>query len=335
MLAAHGVRVDTLDMPKGRLTLSGVVKLYRLLRRERPDIVQTWMYHANLVGGVVAHLAGIRNIAWGLHQAFIDPKSSRLSTRLVNWCCARLSTVIPKSIVSCSQRGAPMYAKAGYEASKIVVIPNGYDVDQFAGDVGSRIAIRNQFSIPVDTFLIGMVARWHPVKDHANLLSALARLVELRDTPWRCLLVGAGTDASNVELGELIASDGLEARIVGVGQRTDIAAVMSSLDLHVLASRSEAFPNVVAESMACGTPCVVTDVGDAPHIVGDTGWVVPPKTPDVLADAIAVAMAAAQDAVAWDTRRLACRARVVENFSLSRMVASYRQVWSGMQQESA
>ncbi|MDB5540762.1 MAG: glycosyl transferase family 1 [Devosia sp.] len=335
MLAAQGVRVDCLDMPRGQLTLAGLLKLFRLLRRERPDIVQTWMYHANLVGGVMGRLLGIRNVVWGLHHNFLDSASASRTTRLVNWCCARLSHVVPRSIVSCSQQGAVTHAALGYAASKFAVIPNGYDLSQFSTDDRARATLRSEWRVAPDTFLIGMVARWHPVKDHPNLLAALTKLVANRISPWRCVLIGTGTGADNIQLRDRIAELHLDGQIVMLGHRGDIAATMNALDLHALASYSEGFPNVVAEAMACGTPCVVTDVGDASYIVDDTGWVVPPRMPEALANAIAAAMEAARDNTAWANRRVACRARVVEEFSLSRMVSSYQRVWHEIQGDQA
>ena len=121
----------------------------------------------------------------------------------------------------------------------------------------------------------------------------------------------------------------IEKRINLQGRRNDIVAVMNGIDLFVLSSKSEAFPNVLNEAMLCGTPCITTNVGDAREIVGDTGWVVRPKDPQVLAKTILQAAKEKQsNNNAWLQREAACRQRVVENFSLNEMLKKYKEVWS-------
>ncbi len=174
--------------------------------------------------------------------------------------------------------------------------------------------------------VIGSVARWNPQKDHANLISALSLLAR-QGRDFRCILVGPGLERSNAELWTLIAESGLENKVVLLGPRYDIPAIMSAFDLLVLSSYTEAFPNVVAEAMACGTPCVVTDVGDAALIVGNTGWVSRPRDPHALALSIETALPAVQSAQR-EAISQACRQRIVETFGLERMALAYRSVWS-------
>jgi glycosyltransferase involved in cell wall biosynthesis len=172
-----------------------------------------------------------------------------------------------------------------------------------------------------------MVARFDPQKDHANLLAALSLLKE-RGVEYCCVFVGTGVDCANETLTQLISAAGLEKNVQLLGRRNDIPAVMNALDLHVLSSSfGEAFPNVLAEAMACGTPCVTTDVGDAALIIGETGWVVPPEDVGALANSIEKAIMLWQDQPGWQKRKRACRKRVEDEFSLSAMVSAYRGAW--------
>jgi glycosyltransferase involved in cell wall biosynthesis len=215
------------------------------------------------------------------------------------------------------------------------VIANGYDLSRYAPDTAARERVRGQWGLAGDVPVIGCVARWDPLKDHANLLRAVAALVrDGRDGGLRCVLVGRGMTADNPELMALVDKLDLRERLVLAGPSDDVPAVMNGLDLHVLSSCAEGFPNVVAEAMACGAYCVATDVGDAAYIIGDTGVVVPPEQPEALARGIESALR--EVALRGRSRAgEAGRARVLENFDLARMVQSYAAVWRRLSGASA
>jgi len=327
-LAALGVTVHHLDMPRGRLTLGGLIKLFRLLRKERPALVQTWMYHADLVGGVLARLAGVRRVFWNIRHTELAAGATGRSTRIVAELCARLSRFIPLKIIACAERACAVHIALGYDAKKIVVIANGYDISAYspAPEIGE--AVRKQLGLPLDVPVLGLVGRWNAQKDHANLVAAFKNVLT-RQPETRLVLVGTDCTSDNAALVALLEDAGVSERVYLLGQRNDVPAIMNALDLHVLSSsHGEAFPNVVAEAMACGTPCVVTDVGDAALIVGDTGWAVPPRNPAALSDAIATALDERKDQSTWALRKSRARARIAENFSLDKMVARYQAVWN-------
>lgn len=333
-LRAAGVAVHVLGMKRGRVSLGGFLALRALIAAERPDAVQTWMYHADLIGGLAARLAGVRAIAWGIRNSGELLERSSRSARMVLRACALLSGRIPKAIVCAAQKSAERHADKGYDRARMVVIANGYDLSRYAPNAEARSRVRAQWGVPQDVPAIGCVARWDPLKDHANLLRAIAALVrDGRDAGLRCVLIGRGMDTDNAELGALVDKLGLRDRLVLAGPSDDVPAAMNGLDLHVLSSCAEGFPNVVAEAMACGVYCVVTDVGDAAYIVGDAGVVVPPEQPEALARGIETAL---REVAARGRERAgeAGRARVLENFDIARMVQSYTAVWrriSGVQ----
>lgn len=334
-LRAAGVPVHVLDMPRGRVTFDGVRALRRLLREEAPDAVQTWMYHADLIGGVVARLAGIRAVAWGIRNSGEHLSRSSRSARLVLRMCASLSGRVPAAIVCAARDAARRHEQLGYRADRMVVIPNGYDLSRYAPDAAAGARMREIWGVAPDVPLIGCVARWDPLKDHANLLGAVGHLVrEHRDAGLRCVLVGRGMAPGNAELGALIDREGLRGRVLLAGPSDDVPAVMNSLDLHVLSSCAEGFPNVVAEAMACGTPCVVTDVGDASHIVGDTGRVVAAQDARALAEGIQAMLLRVAE-VGRTAAGAPGRERVLANFDLERMVQAYGEVWRRISQGRA
>lgn len=329
LLMDMGVEIHCLDMPAGRIKFSGLFKLYKLIREFKPDIVQTWMYHADLIGGVVARLAGVKNVVWGIHNTTLVKGESKRSTILIAKLNGFLSKFIPKKIIYCAEKSREVQESIGFKSSKGVVVPNGYNVQDFApSDVG-RMAFRCEAGIVDNIFLIGHVGRYDPQKDQQNLLEAL-KLVKDKDINFKAVLVGTNLDANNTKLADLLSRLNLLDEVCLLGGRNDIPVVMNGLDIFVLSSAfGEAFPNVLNEAMACSTPCITTDVGDAGVIVGDTGWVVPPQYPQALADAIVQAFEEKKtNSPDWLSRKEASRERIVENFSIEKMLESYHQVWS-------
>jgi glycosyltransferase involved in cell wall biosynthesis len=327
LFRAAGIDVQVVGMPRGHVTLRGIIRLHRIVTDARPDVLQTWLYHADLLGGIIGWWIGGIAVVWGLHNSYLRADRTSRATRLVAWLCARLSRRLPDAIVSCSQQALETHAALGYDRARMQVIPNGYDMTALQPDEAARARLRAAWGVEPETCLLGLVGRWDPIKGHVVLLDGLARLARHAPGPWRCVLVGPGVDAGNVTLRAWLAERGLAGQVRCLGARDDVPAVMAALDLHVLASDGEAFPNVLAEAMACGTPCVTTDVGDAALIVGETGWVVPPRAPEALAGALAQAMTAWQHQAAWQGRQAACRARIAERFALPAVVARYGEIW--------
>lgn len=325
LLKTANIEVHCLNVSRGRIPLLGIWHLWRTLRRIRPQVVQTWMYHANLMGGPAARLAGIRNVNWGIHHTTLIPGLNRTRTIVVAKICAWLSRFIPLHIIYCARKAAEVHADLGYDARRMHVIPNGYDLSLYRPDMEAGYAVRVALGLPTQGRVIGFVARFDPLKDHDNLFRALAVLKQRGRCP-HCLLAGTGMDTQNDALMARLRDLDLMDQVVLLGRRNDIPAVMNALDIHVMSSSSEAFPNVLAEAMACGTPCVSTDVGDATVILGDNGWIVPPCDSVALADAIDLALVA-MDGPDWAARQVAVRNHVKANFSIECMVDNYRDIW--------
>ena len=327
LLRKRGIKICILKMSPNRPSLFAFFKLIKLIRRHKPDVVQTWMYHADLLGGIAARMAGIKAIVWGIRHTTLEPGKSKKTTIWIVKLLARLSRWLPARITVCAQRAMDVHEELGYNRAKMSFIPNGYDLEDFTPMPNEARAIRSEWGVEPGIFLIGTVGRYNPQKDHANLLQALA-LLRSRNIPLRCVLVGVNLDSDNQELVAQIQRLGLEEMVILLGERTDIPAVMSALDVHVLPSAyGEPFPNVVAEAMACETPCVATDVGDAAYIVGNTGWVVPPGDSNALANAIEKSLNEIKHDQ-WALRCTSARERIQKNFSIKKMVTLYHELWS-------
>ena len=328
LLQEQGIEIHALNMPAGRVTFLGLFSLYKLIKRHDPDVVQTWMYHADLIGGVIARLSGVRSIFWNIRHTTLEPGKSRRSTIWVAKLCAHLSNLIPKRIVCCAHTACKLHSALGYDSTKMTVVENGYDLSFFCPNVDSGLQFRQELSISSTEVLLGMVGRFDAQKDHFGLLSALY-LVKQSSLNFKFVLIGRYLNSDNTELVAKIRDLDLDENIYLLGQRSDIPSIMNGIDCHVLSSSfGEAFPNVVAEAMACGTPGIVTDVGDAALIVGATGWVIPAKNPQALADAIISSMNEYnQSSKLWKKRKLAARKLVEDNFSIDEMIKKYHAVW--------
>jgi glycosyltransferase involved in cell wall biosynthesis len=283
-LMQEGISVTCLGLRRGAPTASALVSLVRLLRRERPDIVQSWMYHADLLAGLAGVLSRIP-VVWGIHYSNVDPRQVKPMTRWTRAACALLSGCLADRIVCCGDSALRAHAELGYRVDRMVAIPNGFEVERFRPDPVARAQLRAELGITARAPMVGLVARFHPDKDHQNFIAA-ARLVAKRAKDVLFLLVGDGADWSNAELCRWIDEAGLRSRVRLLGQRSDSPRVLAGLDVLVSSSRTEGFPQVIGEAMLCGVPCVATDCGDSREIVGEAGRVVAVRDPEALAGAI-------------------------------------------------
>lgn len=329
MLQSAGVEIFCLNLLSGKISISALWRLFKFIRLYKPDVVQTWMYHADLIGGLVARLAGVKNVYWNIRHTELVPGQSKKTTILVAKACALLSRFVPKGIVCCAQKAIHVHAGLGYVISKMKFIGNGYDLSLYNPNDEIGLAFRKELNIPYDYILLGMVGRFDIQKDHFGLLQALA-IVRKSVPQFYLALIGRDLNCDNQVLINEIKKHNLELNVILLDQRSDIPNVMNSFDIHILSSSfGEGFPNVIAEAMACGIPCVTTDVGDANLIVGKTGWVVPPKVPQILADVIIEAIEQKQNhPISWEKRKQSCRNRIFMNFSIEKMIKNYHKIWT-------
>ena len=320
-----GIPVISLGMQHGKFSPIKFFKLISMLRADETHVIQTWMYHADLLGGLAAKLAGKNNIIWNIrHSNFV--KRSKQSTVWVRQIAAWLSGWLPDRIIVNAHSAWKIHADLGYDDDKMLVIPNGFDLDTFHSDPDAKESVHAELGIAPETRIVGMVARFALQKDHRTFLRAAAKLAKI-DPGVVFLLCGDQIDWANEALMTWIEDVNLRDRMHLLGHREDIPRLLAAFDIATLSSsHGEAFPNVVAEAMACEIPCVVTNSGDAAEIVGETGFVVPAKDPEALADAWEKIFALSND----DRYALgrAARLRVENNYQLSDTIKQYEKIYS-------
>ena len=322
-----GIPVTALGMRRSSGLLFGVLQLARHIRRYNPDVVQTGLYHADLVGFLANQLAGGgRPLAWNLRCSDLDPASGKFSTRLIRRALIGLSA-LPDLVIANSASGLAAHQALGYRPRASMLLPNGFDLQEFIPDRAAGSELRNALDIGPGEKLIGMVARFHPMKDHVSFLRA-AMIARAQRPGLRFILVGQGSEPDG-PLANMASNMGLRSSICFLGRRTDVPAVFNALDLSTLTSaHGEGFANVLGEAMSCSTPCVATDVGDAAEIIAATGRIVPPRDPEALAKAWLEMLALPPEAL----RALgnAARQRMNQNYAIGVIAQRYAETYTAL-----
>lgn len=306
-----GVRVRDVGMHRSLLNPLGMLRLAAHIRRQKPSIIQSWMYHADLVTTLALALSGRwrrTRLFWGIRCSDMDFAFYGLLLRLTVWACASLSR-LPHGIIANSEKGIEVHRRIGYKPKRFFNIDNGIEAKRFRQDATVRNEVRIELGIASEASLLAMVARVDPMKDHNCFLAALARLPGVQ-----ALAIGRGTES-------LPDRPGLHR----LGQRHDVPRLLAACDILVSSSAfGEGFSNVIAEGMAAGLAVVATDVGDVRRIVRDTGLIVPPKDPVALARAIQYLVDNPEERRALGVK---ARERIAKNFSLDRAVRAWAEAY--------
>jgi glycosyltransferase involved in cell wall biosynthesis len=322
-MGRYGDSIKQMGIPVYALGMRGALglpialgALVRLLRELRPSLVQTWMYHADLLGGLAAKLAGRPPVLWGI-RSFDLKRGAKLPTRMVQKVCAWTSTWLPTLILCVAEASRRSHVAVGYDERRMLIVPNGFEVMPPEIPVADVIALRVAHGLDSEHLVVGCVGRFHPAKDHRNFVDAAAHLREQFPLA-RFMMVGPGLDAGNAVLLGWIEVAGMGDRFVLLGERTDIPLCLKAMDIFCSPSRTEAFPQVVGESMVVGRPAVVTDVGDTALVVGETAVVVERENAQALAAGLASLLGASAEQRDELGRR--AQARVRREFSIERTI---------------
>jgi glycosyltransferase involved in cell wall biosynthesis len=321
-LERDNIRVYSLAMRRGVANPLRAARLLKIVKNTRPNILQTWMYHADLLGTLVGRLARVPIIAWNIQCSSLSAFDHRWTSAALLRTLRALSRV-PDIVLANSQIGIEFHRTIGYRPRRWLYIPNSLDLREFRPDSAAAGWLRTELNLPCDALLIGYVARFHPIKDHGTFVAA-AQLLAC-DPRIHFVLVGRDVNKENPFLAKPIAATGSAGRFHLLDHRTDVNRITAGLDIACSSSLSEGSSNVIAEAMACGTPCVATDVGDAALILQDAGMVVPPKQPKAIADRCRAILSL--DVSRRHELGSMARARVEEFFSPQKVVTNYENTY--------
>lgn len=324
-LRAQGCIVYDLNEPA--LLNPGVwTGVWKLIRKEQPDVVQTWMHHADFIGGVAAWLAGVRNVVWGVRASVVwrNPKDGGFKTWLFHQALKWSSRLLPRRIIGNSQVALAAHEEMGFPPRKFVWIPNGIDAERFSPRPDVGMETRRALALPPQAPVAGFVGRFHPIKDMALFFNVAAR-VQTVVPDLHLVICGGGKPDLYPEAREALLRLPHPDQVHFVPFTQETERLYPAFSLLALTSTSEAFPNVVMEAMACGVPVVSTAAGDARLMIGDAGRVVNIGDADAMTQAWLDTLAMPSNERAAQVQR--GRERASQEFTMGRAAERFIKVY--------
>jgi glycosyltransferase involved in cell wall biosynthesis len=312
------------------INFSLIFKIFNLIKnikKLKPSVIQTWMYHANLIGGFASMICGVDKLFWSLHHHKLS-NNEKFWTKISCYLGGKLSSFIPNKIVSVSDRCTEHHISIGYCSKKLVLISNGINTNLFNIEPRVNNKYINTLNPSSDLILIGMAARYNVSKDFKSLIKSIS-IVQKEFQNFNCIAVGPNVTRNNKELMNIVMKNNVSNYFIPLGPQDDLSSFYNAIDINILSSNSESFGLVLAEAMACGTPCISSDVGEARKIIGNTGWIVPKNSYEILAKKIKYAIISKkQNHNSWLIRKDNCRKRIIKHYSLNNMINKYINIWS-------
>jgi glycosyltransferase involved in cell wall biosynthesis len=322
-ISSLNIPVYYLNLQEKSSALKSIVYFREIIKRVNPSKLQGWMYHGNLAAQIGQFFSFDKvDVFWSIHNT--NPEVEKVSTRALGFLLKLLSRY-PRNILYVSEASRQQHEKKGFSSYHSKVIPNGFDISRFQPSEKLRRSFRKELLLDNDVVLIGLIARFHPMKDHQTFLKAASIMCQSR-TDVYFVLAGSGVNYENSQLSNCIDQLNIRDRVYLLGERHDTDCINAALDVATVSSAyAESFPLVIGEAMASGTPCVVTDIGASAEIVGNTGVVVPPRSPEKLFQGWSKILDLNfEEKVNMD---ILARERIIKLFSLDKVVDQYEKSW--------
>lgn len=301
--------------------------LNRMVQDVNPAIIQGWLVHGNVFASLSALTTGFDGPhLWNVRRSMDDYSVQPFPTRILIRLGAIMSR-IPDKVIYCTGHSMVQHQKFGYLDHNSMVIGNGFDFSRFEPAPDDKESLRAELGVSSDAVLIGIAGRDDPAKGHDNFIDAVAPILKERTNAY-AVMVGRGITMQNPRLADKSRAHQAEDRFFMLGERNDLPKIMRGLDIYCSASTAEGFPNVIAEAMAAGAACVVTDAGGSREIVGDTGFVVPVNEVSLLRNALAVTLDMSADERRERGER--SRARAHQNFGLATCISKYEELYRSL-----
>lgn len=323
---AIGITVHVLGIRSFASLARGVVRLIQYLNTHPCDVLQTWLYHADFMGLLVRLVKKGTKLLWNIRCSEVTAKDVPLTTLMLTRVLRSFSS-IPDVVIVNSKAGLEFHESIGYRPLAWRIIYNGFDLSRFASEPNACRSVRMSIGIAEDAPLVGFIARYDPMKDFPTFIRAM-QLVAQRIPEVKIVMAGGGVTSQNKTLVGLCSEYGILDKVVMLGERSDIPALLPSFDVLVSSSRSEGFPNVIGEAMASSVPCVATAVGDTEVLIGECGRLLPPESPEALAKEVIELMCMPHEERLVLGKK--ARERIVEKFSMETSVSQYEHLYESV-----
>lgn len=324
-LKSEGIQVYSLEMTSLMSAPKTLIKLNKLLSAIKPDIVQTWMYHADLIGGLAAKLSNVKNIIWGIRNTELN-SANNFSRKAIVSLCAKLSYFVPNHIVCVANTAMQKHVdQGGYDSSKTLVIPNGFDTNKFQPNLNQRNTLRSKLGIKPNDLVIGNIGRFDPVKNHEKFIKACINLME-KGYEFKVLLAGREVSLNNTVIARLFKDNSLINNFIFLGEIDDTPSFYNAIDVFCLCSSTEGFPNVLGEAMLTGKACFSTDAGDAWTILSNNGYRIKTPTTDDIS-------AALEANIFKNTKNrlndigLSARESIISKYSINQIISQFESLY--------
>ena len=318
ILLKNKIRIFHLNMDSNKLNFFKIIELFKILKKEKPDLIQSWMYHADLLASILAPFLNIRTI-WTIHNYDVSFRALGFKTRLVVFLCSIFSYFIPHKIITVSKAAIEKHVKSGYTSKKFIHIPLGYRKRK------NKVFPKTEKK----KIIFGSLSRWNVQKNHLFMIKAFGKFKKNnKKIKFNLYLGGKDLDYKNKKLTNLIKENDLIKEVNLLGNVTDIENFFTNIDVHLLTSTGEAFPNVVCESMSYGTPCISTNVGDVGNILAETGWLFQVNDYPHFESTLLSVCEELKNKKIWNVRKKLCKERITNNFSIDTMIGLYYSAWN-------
>ncbi|MCO8048558.1 glycosyltransferase [Acinetobacter towneri] len=321
-LKQAGIPVHILNMKSAFSILRVYFSLKKLLKKLKPDVVQTWMYHADLIGGMAAKSLRVKKIIWGIRNTSLDSNSGIIK-KAIRKSCALLSAQVPTTIVCVATKAKKLHENIGYSQDKMIVIPNGFDVNRFNVNNELRNKYRDELNIENTKLVIGNIGRFVPAKNQINFIKACLSLLD-KGYDFDVLMAGRNISFENLEIKELVAN---RNNFKLVGEIDQPEKFYNAIDVFCLSSITEGFPNVLGEAMAAEKVCLTTDAGDAKEILGICGYHISTPTSHEIANSIEVNILSKEFSILKEEVGKMARLEIIKKYSLDKIVEDFEKLY--------
>ena len=330
-LKKKGIKIFSLDINKKKNffeIIKKIIKLRKFIKTQNPDIIQSWMYHSNFLTLFVPRNF-FNKIFWNIRHSILNLKMSKKTTIFVSLICSLFSRYVPKKIIYCSEKSINFHEKKHfYDKKKSVLVDNGYSDKAYYPSKNQRLNFRKQHKIKKTDTVLGFAGRYAAEKNINSLLFAFSKIIKNYNNIF-LYMVGKNINNRNKELMNYVEDFKIKKNVVLLNEQKNLLKFYNGIDLLLLTSHSESFPNVIAEAMLCSTPVLSSDVGCSRKIIDDCGFIMKKNNKESIFNNLKKSINFLQTKKKkWKFLKKKSADKIKREFSVKKMANTYFKIWN-------